>query len=304
MTLGQAELEGAQASLKARLRGRPRVGLVLGTGLGGLARQIEPAAVIPHAEIPHFPRSTAPDHRGQVVCGHWSGVPVIALDGRCHLYEGYSALQVAFPVRVLASLGIELLVLSNACGGLNPNYRSGDLMVIEDHINLTWDNPLKVTHDVHTAAIPDMSCPYDPHWIEVALETARRHDIVAHRGTYVGVCGPSYETRAEYRMLRRSGADAVGMSTVCETIVAAQCQLPVLGLSVVTNVCRTERPRVTSCEQVVAVALTAEHKVQIVIDGVIQHLAREPRARVGRSDQHAHDGGGHEAGQGAAQHRA
>jgi purine-nucleoside phosphorylase len=177
-------------------------------------------------------------------------------------------------------------------------------MLIEDHVNLTWDNPLKVPHNVHTAPIPDMSCPYDPQWIEVALEIARRHDIVAHRGTYVGVCGPNYETRAEYRFLRHISADAVGMSTVGETIVARQCELPVLGLSVVTNVCATERPRVTSCEEVVAAAASAERNVRLVLDGVVERLVNQTRARRGSLDENAHHRRGHEAGQRASEHRS
>jgi len=303
MIPGSPEIDAAAAWLQARLGQQPRMGLVLGTGLGGLVNQIERGASIPYGQIPHFPLSTAPAHRGQLVCGNWGGVPLVALDGRCHLFEGYSAEQVAFPIRVLAALGIELLVLSNACGGLNPKYRTGDLMLIEDHINLTWDNPLKVPHNLHAAPIPDMSCPYDRQWIEIALETARRRDIVAHRGTYAGVCGPNYETRAEYRFLRRIGADAVGMSTVCDTIAAVQCKLPVEGLSVVTNVCSPQRPQVTSCQDVVAAAANAERQVRLVLDGIVERFADQTRAR-GSSDKNADHRGGHEAGQRATEHRA
>lgn len=279
MIPGLPEIDAAADWLQAHFAQQPRIGVVLGTGLGGVTNHIERSSAIPYGQIPHFPLSTAPAHRGQLVCGTWRGVPLVALDGRCHLFEGYSAVQVAFPIRVLAALGIELLVLSNACGGLNPTYRTGDLMIIEDHINLTWDNPLKVPHNLHAASIPDMSCPYDRQWVGIALETARRRDFVAHRGTYAGVCGPSYETRAEYRFLRRIGADAVGMSTVCETIAAAQCKLPVVGLSVVTNVCSPQRPEATSCQEVVAAAASAERQVRLVLDGIVERFASQTRER-------------------------
>jgi purine-nucleoside phosphorylase len=248
----------------------PRVGIILGSGLGDLSRQVEVAIRLPFEAIPHFPRATALGHRGQWIGGQLAGLPVAAMEGRFHLYEGYSAAQVALPVRVMAALGVELLILSNACGGLHPNGRGGDILVIEDHVNLTFANPLVGPLEPGAAiAYPDMSAPYDRQLIERALAIARREGFAARAGTYVGVVGPNYETRAEYRWLRRLG-DVVGMSTVCEAIVAAQCQLRVLGLAVVTNVCQPDRLEPTTPEHVISIAAAAEPRVRAIIQGIIQ----------------------------------
>lgn len=283
--LDHAPIEAAAAAIYQRWSTVPRVGLILGSGLGELARQIDVEAQIEYASIPGFPRATAPGHRGQFACGSLSGVPIMAMDGRCHAYEGYSAAQVACGVRVMHALGIELLIVSNACGGMNPNYGAGDVMVVEDHINFTFANPLVGPHDpTDGARSPDMSRPYDPELIERGLAIARRENFAAHRGVYVGVTGPNYETRAEYRMFRRLGGDVVGMSTVFETIVAAACSLRVLALAVVTNVCFPDRLATADAVTVLEIATSAEPKVRAIVRGIVEQeaaltAARPPRMR-------------------------
>ncbi len=263
-------VEPAVAAIRRRWTGRPRVGLILGSGLGGLANHVDVEARLDHESIPHFPRSTAPGHRGHLICGTLAGAPIVALDGRIHAYEGHRAQDVAFGVRVMHALGVELLILSGACGGLNPNFRAGDLVILDDHVNLTFAGPLVGRHDdVSDVKYPDLSRPYDPQLIERAMTICRRSDIVAHRGVYVGVLGPTYETRAEYRMLRRIGGDVVGMSTVFETIVAVQCGLRVLALGVVTNVCFPDTLQSTHQQQVLDVAADAEPKLRAIVEGIL-----------------------------------
>ncbi len=220
---------------------RARVGIILGTGLGSVAGQIRAQAKLAYEEIPHFPRSTTVGHTGQLVLGDLEGITVAAMEGRFHAYEGYSYRQITFPVRVMKALGAELLIVSNACGGMNPQYSAGDIMVIEDHINLMGGNPLiGVNDDGLGPRFPDMSAPYDRTLIDRTLEIARRENFVAHKGVYVGVTGPNLETRAEYRFLRAIGADVVGMSTVPEVLVAVHAGMRVLGLSVVTDMCMAD----------------------------------------------------------------
>jgi purine-nucleoside phosphorylase len=228
-------------------------------------------------DIPHFLRSTAVGHRGRLLGGRLAGVPAdvptIAMQGRFHCYEGYSADRVTFPIRVMKELGVELLVVSNAAGGLNPTFAAGDLMVIDDHVNLQNRNPLVGAGDDHLGPrFPDMSSPYDRQLADRALAIAREHDFVCHRGTYVAVLGPNYETRAEIRMLRRWG-DAVGMSTVPEVIVAAHAGLRVLGLSAITNVCSPDLPHTTSGDDVVATANAISHKVIAIVHGIVRDFA-------------------------------
>ncbi len=251
-----------------------RAGLILGTGLGSLAQEIQTEAEIPYEQIPHFPRSTAVGHAGRLVCGRLRGVPIVAMQGRFHAYEGYSYQEITFPVRVMKALGAELLVVSNACGGLNPQYAAGDIMVIEDHINLMNGNPLVgINDDELGPRFPDMSQPYDPQLIEVALRVARRNDIVAHKGVYVAVTGPNLETRAEYRFLRLIGADTVGMSTVPEVLVAVHGGMRCLGLSVVTDMCLPDALKPVDVEEILAVAAQAEPKLRQIVCGVFEHLA-------------------------------
>jgi purine-nucleoside phosphorylase len=250
---------------------RPRAGIILGSGLGSVGHVLERDAEIDYRDIPHFLRSTAVGHRGQLLCGRLSGVPVIAMQGRFHCYEGYSAERATFPIRVMKALGIELLIVSNAAGGLNPQFAAGDLMVIDDHINLLNRNPLVGINDDRLGTrFPDMSGPYDRRLGDRAMEIARRDNFVCHRGVYIAMLGPTYETRAEIRMLRYIGGDAVGMSTVPEVIVAAHARLRVLGLSTITNVCSPDVPHTTSGEEVVATAGTARDKLRAIVAGVIE----------------------------------
>lgn len=253
--------------------GRPKIGLVLGTGLGALAREIESPVAIPYPEIPHFPRSTVAGHAGQLVCGSLVGHPVMAMEGRFHLYEGYTAAQVTFPIRVMKEMGCDLLVVSNACGGLNPQYRKGDLMVIEDHINLLGLNPLIGPNDDRLGPrFPDMIEPYDKALQDEALKVALEANIVAHRGVYVAVTGPNLETRAEYRFLRGIGADVVGMSTIPEVLVAVHAGIKVLGFSIVTDMCLPDALEPVDIDKIIAVANAAEAKLRTIVRGVLERL--------------------------------
>jgi purine-nucleoside phosphorylase len=248
--------------------------MILGTGLGRLADDVDAQTRLAYREIPHFPPATAPTHAGTLVCGTLGGVPIAAMAGRLHAYEGYSPAQVTFGVRVMAALGVQMLVITSASGGMNPNYRAGDVVIIEDHVNLTFGNPLVGPHDIEPdLGYPDMSRPYDAAMMETARAIARSGDFAAHLGVYAGVLGPNYETRAEYRMLRRLGADVVGMSVVHETIAARQVGLDILGLSVVTNVCLPDALARASGAQVERVAVAAEAKIRAIVAGVIARHA-------------------------------
>lgn len=251
----------------------PRVGIILGTGLGSVAAQIEKEAELDYSTIPHFPKSTATGHAGQLVCGRFHGVPLVAMEGRFHAYEGYSYQQITFPVRVMKALGAELLIVSNACGGLNPRYAQGDIMVIEDHIDLMNGNPLTGVNDERLGPrFPDMCAPYDATLIDQALAIARQNDFAAHKGVYVAVTGPNLETRAEYRFLRTIGADVVGMSTVPEVIVAVHAGLRVLGLSIVTDLCLPDALKPANIDEILAAAGQAEPKLTKIVTGVVDRL--------------------------------
>src|SRR5205085_6008735 len=267
----RAHIEESTAYVRGCWNSRPRCGIILGSGLGSVGEAIELDTAIDYGDVPNFLKSTAVGHRGRLLCGKLSGVPVIAMQGRFHCYEGYSAERATFPVRVMKALGIELLIVSNAAGGLNPNFACGDVMVIEDHINLLNRNPLiGVNDDQLGLRFPDMSSPYDRRLGDRALAIARKHDFVCHRGVYVAMLGPTYETRAEIRMTRYIGGDAVGMSTVPEAIVAAHAGIRVLGLSTITNVCSPDKPHTTSGEEVVATAETARDKLRAIVAGIIE----------------------------------
>jgi purine-nucleoside phosphorylase len=254
-----------------------RAGIILGTGLGSLAGQIEREATFDYASIPHFPRSTAISHAGQLVCGKLRGIPVVAMEGRFHAYEGYSHRQIAFPVRVLKALGAELLIVSNASGGLNPQYACGDLVVIEDHINLMGGNPLVgINDDCLGPRFPDMSRPYDVGLIARALEIARRANFAAHRGVYVAVTGPNLETRAEYRFLRLIGADIVGMSTIPEVLAAVHAGMRVLGLSIVTDMCLPDALEPADIGRILGHAAAAEPKLREIVLTILEQEASEP----------------------------
>lgn len=260
--------------IRQHWKGEPRVGVILGTGLGGLAAQIDTETRLEYAQIPHFPRSTTIGHAGQLVFGRLQGVSVVAMEGRFHAYEGYTHKQITFPVRVMRALGCDVLIVSNACGGMNPQHRQGDILVIEDHINLMGDNPLLgVNDDALGPRFPDMVAPYDPELIAVALGIARREDFVAHRGVYVAVTGPNLETRAEYRFLRSIGADVVGMSTVPEVLVAVHGGMRVLGLSIITDMCLPDALKPANIHEILDTAARAEPNLRKIVLGAIAHLA-------------------------------
>jgi purine-nucleoside phosphorylase len=268
------QIEAAAAAVRAVWSETPHAGVILGTGLGNFAASIEPGATIDYADIPHFLTPTATSHRGRLVCGRLAGVPIVAMEGRFHAYEGYPLQQITLPVRVMKGLGAKLLILSQAVGGMNPNYRAGDIMIIDDHINLMGDNPLVGINDDRLGPrFPDMSQPYDFRLIEKGLEIARRANFVAHRGVTVAVTGPNLETRAEYRFLRQIGADVVGMSTVPEAIVAAHCGLRTFGLAVVTDMCLPDALQPANIEHIIATANSAEPKLSALISGVLQYDA-------------------------------
>jgi len=251
----------------------PRIGIVLGTGLGGLADRIRAAAIIPYEEIPHFPVSTVASHMGRMIFGSLGGKAVMAMQGRFHYYEGYESREITFPVRVMAAMGMKTLIISNAAGGLNPVFQAGDLVLIRDHINLTGQNPLRGENiDKWGPRFPDMTEPYSRELIELAEKAARDLGIEVHQGIYVGVTGPSMETAAETRFLRSIGADAVGMSTIPEVIVAVHAGIRVLGISVITNVNLPEDYRPAPIEQVIATAKRAEPRLVGLVEEILKRI--------------------------------
>jgi purine-nucleoside phosphorylase len=267
-------LAEALAVVRARWSGTPQVAIVLGTGLGELADEIAAEQIIPYREIPHLPHSTALAHKGNLICGTLQGVPVVAMQGRCHLYEGYDVERATLGVRVMHGLGAKTLIVSNAAGGVNPQFVTGDVMLIEDHIQLMFLRSLAAFMPGQTDRMPRVSARlYDPELIEVGLRVARENNFVCQRGVYVAVTGPSYETRAEYRMFRKLG-DVVGMSTVPEVLVAAECGLRVFGISTVTNVARPDSPAPdeVDAEHVVQVAQHVQPKVRALVRGVLESL--------------------------------
>ncbi|MDR1290049.1 MAG: purine-nucleoside phosphorylase [Planctomycetaceae bacterium] len=269
------QIHEAANFIRTKWNGTAKTGVVLGTGLGNLAKQIDSVVTLSYSDIPYFPRSTVESHAGNLVIGTLRGVNIIAMEGRFHAYEGYTPQQITFPIRVIRELGVETLFVSNACGGMNPNYRAGDIVVIEDHINLLGVNPLVGINDDRLGSrFPDMCEPYDKTMIDLALEIARRENFVAHKGVYVGVLGPNLETRAEYRFLRGIGADVVGMSTVPEVIVAIHAGMKVLGLSIVTDLCLPDAIKPAIVEEIIAVANNAEPKLTKIICGIIEKLYR------------------------------
>ncbi|MDO4583651.1 MAG: purine-nucleoside phosphorylase [Planctomycetia bacterium] len=269
------QIQDAVAVIRNRWAGVPKVGIILGTGLGGVARRIETEAMFSYEEIPHFPVSTATSHAGNLICGKFQGMDVVAMEGRFHAYEGYSYQQITFPVRVMKALGADLLIVSNACGGMNPQFRQGDLMVIEDHINLMGGNPLVgINEDSLGDRFPDMCEPYTRELVDAAMEIALRNGIVAHRGVYVGVLGPNLETRAEYRFLRAIGADVVGMSTIPEVIVAVHSQMRVLGLSIVTDMALPDALKPANVEEIIATANAAEPKLSQIVLEILEREAK------------------------------
>jgi purine-nucleoside phosphorylase len=263
----------AAAVVRARFPVPPDVAIVLGTGLGGLAKRIESPVAIEYGDIPGFPLSTVESHAGRLLCGTLAGMPVVAMQGRFHRYEGYGLDQVTFPIRVLRALGAKTLVVSNACGGMHPLWNAGDLMLIADHINLLGDSPLIGPNDDRLGPrFPDMSHPYDAGLRAMARQTASALRIPLREGVYVAVTGPNLETRAEYRMLRALGADVVGMSTVPEVIVAVHAGMRVLGVSIVTDMCLPDHLEVASVDKIIAIASAAEPNLTDLIAGVLERL--------------------------------
>jgi purine-nucleoside phosphorylase len=267
------QIQEAKQFIQSAWPGRPQVGIILGTGLGGLAEDIHAEARLAYEQIPHFPHSTVQSHAGRFVCGRLAGKTVVAMEGRFHFYEGYSLKQITLPVRVMRALGCEVLIVSNACGGMNPQFGKGDLMVIDDHINLMGDNPLIGKNDERVGPrFPDMCRPYDPELIALAQRVALEERIVCHKGVFVAVPGPNLETRAEYRFLRGIGADVVGMSTVPEVIVGVHSGLRNLGLSVITDICLPDALSPVSLEEILATAATAEKKLRVLVRRVIEDM--------------------------------
>lgn len=244
----------------------PEIGIILGTGLGGLVDEIEIEHRLMYSNIPDFPISTLEFHSGKLIFGILSGKRVVAMQGRLHYYEGYDMKQITFPLRVMKMLGISKLIVSNASGALNPDFRKGDLMIIEDHINLQTDNPLRGRNNENLGPrFPDMSEPYNKDLIAKAMQIAKKNNISCHKGVYVAVNGPNLETKAEYRFLRIIGADAVGMSTVPEVIVANHMSLPVFAISVITDEGFPDNLQPVSLEEIIKIAGDAEPKMTKVL---------------------------------------
>jgi len=252
----------------------PEVGVVLGTGLGGLARAIAVEAEMPYQQIPGFPLSTVETHAGKLLLGRLAGRPVVAMQGRFHRYEGYDLQQVTFPVRVMHALGARTLVVSNACGGMNPLWSPGDLVLLSDHINLLGDNPLVGPNDARLGPrFPDMSAPYDPELRALARGLALELGIVLRECVYVAVAGPNLETRAEYRMLRALGADVVGMSTVPEVIVAGHQGVRTVGISIITDQCLPDALEPADIGRIIETAGRAEPQLTRLITALVERLA-------------------------------
>ena len=272
------KIEDLCEAIAAQWPQTPHAGIILGTGLGGFASRMTVDVEIPYEDLPHLPSATATGHAGRLLAGHLDGRPVLAMEGRFHLYEGYPLKEVTLPVRVFQALGARLLAVTNAVGGMNANYQLGDLVVIDDHINLMGDNPLiGINDDRLGTRFPDMSAPYDFNLGELALSIARLNDFRCHRGVLAAVSGPCLETRAEYRFLRQVGADTVGMSTVPEAIVANHARhrlrnpgrMHCFGLSVVTDLCLPDALEEADVASIIAVAEAAEPKLTAILQAVI-----------------------------------
>ncbi len=267
------EIQAAVEVVRSHASLRPEIGIVLGTGLGGLATEIEVTAAVPYQEIPGFPLSTVESHAGKLLLGRLGGRPVVAMQGRFHRYEGYSLQRVTFPVRVLHALGARTLVLSGACGGMHPLWAAGDLVLLADHINLLGDNPLVGPNDDRLGPrFPDMSEPYDLELRALARRTALELKVTLREGVYVAVPGPNLETRAEYRMLRAIGADVVGMSTVPEVIVARHQGMRVLAISIVTDQCLPDALEPADIGRIIETAQRAEPGLTRLIRRVVEQV--------------------------------
>lgn len=262
--------------IRTKTQMRPKIGIILGTGLGRLAEEIEKEVVIDYQDIPHFPVSTVESHHGKLIFGRLGGKEVVAMQGRFHYYEGYTMEQITFPVRVMSykvGLGVETLFISNAGGALNLEFEKGDLMIITDHINLLGDNPLIGPNDNELGVrFPDMSEPYSKELIQLAEKIAAEENIKVRKGVYVAVTGPNLETRAEYRFLRIIGADAVGMSTIPENIVANHMGMKCFGLTIITDIGDPDNLKPLTVEEVIEIANQAEPKMTLLIKKLIERI--------------------------------
>lgn len=266
-------LKETVAFIQSKYSIKPIAGIVLGSGLGNLTTEIKTELEISYDQIPDFPVSTVEGHHGKLIFGTLSGKPIVAMAGRFHCYEGYSAKEVAYPIRVMKALGIEVLLISNAAGGMNSSFKVGDLMIIHDHISFFIINPLLGKNDAELGPrFPDMSEPYSKELIALAETIGRENDYVLHKGVYAGVTGPTFETRAEYKLLRTLGADAVGMSTVQEVIVARHSGLPVFAISVITDLGIREEENTITHEEVLQAAKEAEPRLTKILTELIARL--------------------------------
>jgi purine-nucleoside phosphorylase len=283
MTELRKRIEESIKALRVKTPMEPGLGIILGTGLGGLADEIKKDVVVDYANIPHFPVSTVESHHGKLIFGSLAGKNVVAMQGRFHSYEGYSLQQITFPVRVMKYLGVRTLLISNAAGGMNPQFGRGSIMIITDHINLLGDNPLiGPNDDTLGPRFPDMSEPYSKELVALADRVALDLKIRVEHGVFVAVPGPNLETRAEYRFLRFIGADAVGMSTVPENIVANHMGLRVLGFSIITDECYPDALQPARVDEIIKVAQAAEPKLTAIMKGVVERLqqaAEQPTTR-------------------------
>jgi purine-nucleoside phosphorylase len=267
------QIAAAADHIKKSWTKTPQIGIILGSGLGNLASEITDSIEIPYEEIPHFPVASVDGHKGRLILGNMNGRPVVAMAGRFHYYEGYSMQQVTFPVRVMKALGVHTLLLSNAAGGMNAGFQVGDLMIIRDHINLQPEHPLRGANIAELGPrFPDMSEPYSKALIVKAKEIAAANNIKVHTGVYVGVQGPTFETRAEYKYMHSIGGDAVGMSTVPEVIVGIHSGLQVFAMSVITDIGIREEENIITHEEVLEAANAAEPKLTLIFRELISVL--------------------------------
>ncbi|NOZ62812.1 MAG: purine-nucleoside phosphorylase [Calditrichaeota bacterium] len=267
------QIEETIAFLRTKTDAMPEIGIILGSGLGALVDDIEIEIVIPYEQIPNFPISTVEFHAGKLIFGKLSGKSVVAMQGRFHYYEGYSMKQITFPVRVMKFLGVTKLIVSNACGGINPAFKPGTIMIMQDHINLLGDNPLVGENDDSLGPrFPDMSEPYSRELIDLAEKVASELGLTVKKGVYAALTGPNLETAAEYRFLRIIGADVVGMSTVPEDIVAVHMGMKALGLSVITDACVPEELKPANVPEIIRIAKETEPKLTAIIKKVVAQM--------------------------------
>jgi len=268
------QLEATAGFIQSKISAKANTAIILGSGLGNLSSVIEAEFSIPYSEIPNFPVSTVEGHKGRLILGTLNGKKVWVMEGRFHFYEGYTAEQVVFPIRVLKLLGVENLLLSNAAGGVNKDYQVGDLMIIKDHISFFTMNPLLGKNETALGTrFPDMSEPYDNAFIDKAKRIAAEHQIKVHEGVYIGVTGPTFETRAEYQLIKIAGGDVVGMSTVQENIAAVHCGMKVFAMSVVTDLGIREDNNVITHEEVLAAANAAEPLLTLIFSALVKEVA-------------------------------